>query len=73
MLRDGGLWGSGKAKLIRFIVLQTIRATLIPVTGGYSLVTSLGLGAVDSFFLDKMRLGYNPRYFIKEFRYYFFT
>ncbi len=48
-LRDGGLWGSGKAKLIRFIVLQAISVTLILVTGGYSFITSLGLGTVDSF------------------------
>lgn len=73
MLHDGGLWSSGKAKLVRFIVINAIGTALMPITGGYSFIASLGISAVDSFLLDKIRFGYNPRYFIDELRHHFFT
>jgi len=71
VLKAGGIWSSGKVKLIRFIVLQAIGASLVPITGGYSFIASLGISAVDSFLIDKIHLGYNPRYFIDEFRHFF--
>ena len=67
-LKSGGLWRSGKAKVLRFIVLQAIAASLIPVTSGASFIVSMGLSAVDCFLLDKIRLGYRPRYFVDELR-----
>lgn len=72
MLRSENLLSSGKAKLMKFIVVQAIGAVLTPVTQGYSLIASLGLSAVDSFLLDRIRLGYNPRYFIDEIKHRFF-
>lgn len=67
-LKSGGVWSSGKVKMIRFIILQTIAAALAPATSGYSFIVSLGLSAGDSFLLDKIRLGYKPRYFIDDLR-----
>lgn len=67
-LRSGDFLSSGKTKVVRFIVLQTIGAALIPVTSGYSFIISLGLSAVDSFLLDKIRLGFKPRYYVDELR-----
>lgn len=67
-LKSGGVWSSGKVKMIRFIILQTIAAALAPATSGYSFIVSLGLSAGDSFLLDKIRLGYKPRYSIDDLR-----
>lgn len=67
-LKSGGLWRSGKAKAIRFIVLQAIGASLIPATSGVSFLATMGLSAIDCFLLDKIRLGYRPRYFVDELR-----
>jgi len=66
-LRSGGFW-SRKAKVLRFIVLQAIGAALVPVTSGYSSIVSMGISAVDSFLLDKIRLGFKPRYYVDELR-----
>lgn len=67
-LRSGGFWSSGKAKILRFIILQAMPASLAPVTSGFSSIVSMGISAVDSFLLDKIRLGYKPRYFIDDLR-----
>ena len=65
-LKAGGVWSSGRAKVARFIVLQTIGGALVPATGGLSFLVSMGLSVADSFLLERVRLGYNPRYFIDE-------
>jgi hypothetical protein len=67
-LRSGGLWSSKKPKILRFIVLQAIGAGLAHLTSGYSLIVTMSLSAVDSFLLDKIRLGFKPRYYIDELR-----
>ena len=72
-LRGSGLWASGRAKLVRFIVLQSLGATLVPMTGGASLLVSMGLSAADSFLLERVRRGYNPRYFIDDMRHQMFS
>lgn len=59
---------SGKSKILRFIVLQAIGAGLAPLTSGYSFIVSLDLNAMDCFLLDKIRLGFKPRYYIDELR-----
>lgn len=67
-LRSGGFWKSTKSKAIRFIVLQIIGVSLIPVTSGISFLATAGLGAADCFLLDKIRLGFQPRYYIDDLR-----
>jgi hypothetical protein len=71
-LRSGGFWDRGPTKLLRFIVIQGIGLSLAPVTGGASILANLGISAADSFFLDKIRLGFQPRYFIDDVRHRFF-
>ena len=41
---------------------------MIPVTGGVSLFATASLSAADSFLLDKIRLGFKPRYYVDELR-----
>jgi len=72
-LKAGGLWSSGRAKLIRFIVVHAINVALTPVIGGLSILASMGLSAADSFLLERVRRGYNPRYFIDELRHHLFS
>lgn len=65
-LKSGGFLSGWKGKVLRFIVLQAVGASLIPVTSGTSFIVSMGLSAVDCFLLDKVRLGFKPRYFVDE-------
>ena len=67
-LKSAGLWRSGKAKVLRFVVLQAIPGALLSLSPGAAAIVSMGLSAVDCFLLDKIRLGYRPRYFVDEFR-----
>jgi hypothetical protein len=67
-LKSGGFLSDWKGKALRFIVLQAVGASLIPVTSGVSFIVSMGISAVDSFLLDKIRLGFKPRYYIDELR-----
>ncbi|MFQ6029281.1 MAG: hypothetical protein ACE5Q6_17535 [Dehalococcoidia bacterium] len=71
-MRDGGLWSSGSVKLLRFVVVQTIGIALTPVIGPASIIASMGLSAADSFLLEKIRLGFKPRYFIDDLRHHLF-
>ena len=71
-LRDGGVWSGGPAKLFKFIALQTIGPALTLVMGPASIIASLGISATDSFLLDKIKLGFKPRYFIDDLRHKFF-
>ena len=72
-LKTGGLWRSGRAKVIKFIVVQAIGVALAPVSSGVSILAALGLSATDSFLLEKIRLGNNPRYFMDELRHQLFS
>jgi hypothetical protein len=72
LIKSGNKLTSGKYKLIRFIILQIIGASLIPVSSGISFITSMGLSAIDNFLLDNIRIGFNPRYFIDDYRHKFF-
>jgi len=67
-LKSGGFLSGRKGKVLRFIILQAVGASLIPVTSGVSFIVSMGLSAVDCFLLDKVRLGFKPRYFVDELR-----
>jgi hypothetical protein len=67
-LKAGGFLSGGKGKTLRFIVLQAIGASLIPMTSAISFIASMGLNAVDCFLLDKVRLGFRPRYFVDDLR-----
>jgi len=67
-LRSPGGLTTTRAKLIRFIVLQLIGAALVPATSGASLLATGSLSAVDCFLLDKIRVGFNPRYFVDDLR-----
>lgn len=67
-LKSGGFLSGRKGKVLRFIVLQAVGASLIPVTPGVSFIVSMGLSAVECFLLDKVRLGFKPRYFVDELR-----
>ncbi len=67
-LKAGGFLSGGKGKALRFIVLQAVGASLMPVTSGASFIVSMGLSAVDCFLLDKVRFGFRPRYFIDDLR-----
>ena len=72
-LKSGGLWNSRRAKVIRFIVLQTVGASLGLITGGGSIILSLGISAADSYLVEKIRLGFQPRYFIDDLRHRLFS
>lgn len=72
-LRSGELWDRGPTKLMRFIVIQGVGLGLAPVIGGASVLASLGLSAADSFLLEKVRVGFQPRYFIDDLRHRFFS
>ena len=72
-LRGSGFWTSGRVKLVKFIVLQTLGVSLIPMTGGASMLVSMGLSAADSFLIERVRRGFNPRYFIDEMRHRMFA
>ena len=67
-LRSGDFWSSRRSKVIRFIILQAIGASLIPVTSGVSFLATAGLSAADCFLLDKIRFGFKPRYYVDELR-----
>ena len=67
-LRSGGFLSGGKGKILRFVVLQAVGASLIPATSGVSFIVTMGLSAADCFLLDKVRLGFKPRYFVDEVR-----
>lgn len=67
-LKSGNFLSNTKVKIIRFIIPQIVGAALIPVTPGISFIASMGISAVDCFLLDKIRLGFKPRYFIDELR-----
>ena len=72
-LRSRGFWDGGPTKLVRFIVTQAIGLGLAPATGGASVLIGLGIiKVVNSFLLDKVRLGFQPRYFIDDVRHKFF-
>lgn len=72
-LREGNFASSGKSKIIRFLVVQGIGASLAPITGGLSVLASLGISAADSFLLDRIKRGYKPRYFIDSLKHNFFS
>jgi hypothetical protein len=67
-LKAAGLLSTWKGKVLRFIVLQVVGASLMPVTSGISFGVSMGLSTVDCFLLDKVRLGFRPRYFVDDLR-----
>ncbi len=67
-LKSGGFLSGRTGKILRFIVFQAIGASLMPVTSGASFIVSMGLSAVYSFLLDKIRLGFRPRYFVDDLR-----
>ena len=71
-LRARGLWSSGRAKVMRFVVVQAVGVGMAPVTGGMSILASIGLSAADCFLLERVRRGYNPRYFVDELRHHMF-
>ncbi len=60
-LHDGGPWNTWSTKLVRFVVVQGVGA-IIPLVGG------IAVSAADNFLLEKIRLGYNPRFFIDALR-----
>jgi len=72
-LKEGGIWHSTKAKIMRFLVVQALGAGLTPVVGPASMIASLGISAADSFLLDRIRLGFQPRYFIDDLRHHLFS
>lgn len=72
-LKAGQAWSSTRAKVIRFLVVQSIGVALTPVTQGWSFIASMGLSAVDCFLLERIRRGYNPRYFVDELRHRLFS
>ncbi|MFC2008965.1 hypothetical protein ACFLUT_02815 [Chloroflexota bacterium] len=67
-LRTSSGFASTPGKLIRFIVLQCVGLALAPVTGVGSLALTGAASAVDCFLLDRIRLGFNPRYFVDDLR-----
>ncbi len=73
VVMTGGFLSGGKRKVLIFTVLQAVGASLIPVTSSVSFIVSMGLSAADCFLLDKVRLGFKPRYFIDEIRTLFST
>lgn len=72
-LRDGGVWSGGRAKIIKFLVVQAIGLSLTPIIGPVSFIPSLGISAADCFLLDKIKLGFKPRYFIDELQHRLFS
>jgi hypothetical protein len=67
-LKSAGFWSSWKGKALRFITLQAIAGALAQKSGGTSFIASFGLSAMDCFLIDKIRLGFRPRYFVDELR-----
>ena len=67
-LKSGGLWESGKGKVLRFIAPLAVAVGLVKVDTTASLLASTGLSFVDCFLLDRIRLGYRPRYFVDDLR-----
>ena len=65
-LKSAGFRSSWKGKALRFITLQAIAGALAQQSGGASFIASFGLSAIDCFLLDKIRLGFRPRYFVDE-------
>ena len=65
-LKSAGFWSSWKGKALRFITLQAIAGALAQQSGGASFIASFGLSAIDCFLLDRIRLGFRPRYFVDE-------
>lgn len=72
-LRTDGFWDRGPTKVLRFIVVQGTGLVFAGMTGGASILASMGLSVADSFLLDKVRIGFQPRYFIDDVRHKFFS
>lgn len=72
-LRAGSVWTQGVTKHMRFLVVQGASLVVSALTAGVGgILANLGLSAVDSYLLEKIRLGYNPRYFIDDMRHQLF-
>lgn len=67
-LKEQSALSSGKAKMLRFGVINSIGIALSLVGGMASVAPSLVLNLADSFLLDRIRLGFKPRYFIDDIR-----
>ena len=59
-LRDKGFFASWPVRLARFIAVESA-SFVLPVPG-------LAAGVIDNFLIEKIRLGYNPRYFVDSYR-----
>ena len=71
-LRESGFASKGKAKALRIIVVNGAGLLAAPFTFGVSALASLGLSVADNYLVDKIRKGFNPRYFIDDLRHHLF-
>lgn len=71
-LKEGGPLNSGPGKLVRFIVLNVAGPALSTVLGPVAMPAQVALSLADNYLLEKIRLGYNPRYFVDDVRHQLF-
>jgi len=71
-LRASGFASSGRTKALRMIVVTGVGLLAAPLTFGLSAFASLGLNAADNYLIDKIKKGFNPRYFIDTLRHSLF-
>ena len=71
-MEGGGLWDHSHTKVLRYLVTNTAAAAMALALPELAPVTALGIGAADSFLLEKIGAGYKPRYFFDEYRRSFF-
>ena len=71
-LKAGGFLSTSEAKILRIIVVQAAGIALAPYVGPLAPLAAMALSAADCFLLDKIRLGFNPRYFLDDLSHEFF-
>ena len=55
-------------KILKFALINAAGLALMPIGGPISIGASLALSLADSFLLDRIRLGFRPRFFINDVR-----
>ena len=68
-LGSESIWDREPLKTIKFVVVQGA-GLLVPAPFGQ--ITGLGISAFESYLLEKIRLGFNPRYFVDDQRHNLF-
>lgn len=59
---------SRRGKILRFALINAAGLAMVPIGGPISIGASLALSLADSFLLDRIRLGFRPRYFLDDVR-----